>query len=275
MELDSLWDFDDPVLSESRFAEWLADPDLALHQRAEGLTQLARSQGLQGRFEEGHATLDEAESLGSASGRVAVRVLLERGRLLRSGGRPSEALPLFARAAETARGAGESGLEIDALHMVALADDPGKSEGHHRHAIARAEASESPDARKWLGSLYNNLGWSLFETGRVEEALAVFLSAQAERDRQGEAGRLAIARWSVARALRELGRDREAIDIQEQLLEADRTGYVAEELAILYAASGDTRSRDRATTALEILGADPWFVENEPERTRRLRELAR
>ena len=72
--LRPLWDFDDLDASEGRFRAQLAqEPNDA--GRAEVLTQLARIEGLRGRFEQCDALLDEAEALGGAE----ARVLLERG----------------------------------------------------------------------------------------------------------------------------------------------------------------------------------------------------
>jgi len=41
-------------------------------------------------------------------------------------------------------------------------------------ALGIAESSDHERARKWLGSLYNNMGWTLFEEGEYEKALALF-----------------------------------------------------------------------------------------------------
>ena len=81
--LRPLWDFDDLDASEGRFRTQL-EQEATDTGRAEVLTQLARIEGLRGRFEQCDALLDEAEALGGAE----VRVLLERGRRERSSGRP-------------------------------------------------------------------------------------------------------------------------------------------------------------------------------------------
>src|SRR5215475_3833114 len=117
--LDELWDFSDPAESEQRFA---TEEALASHtdsERAELVTQRARALGLQQRFEEGHALLD---SLGdSADAAVSTRIALERGRLLNSAGRPADSVPEFEAAAGTAESGGLLFLQIDALHMLAIA----------------------------------------------------------------------------------------------------------------------------------------------------------
>ena len=69
-QIDALWDYDHPAESEAAFRraleEWDAQADLDL--QLELLTQIARAQGLQRRFDEAHATLDTVEvQLGGAS----------------------------------------------------------------------------------------------------------------------------------------------------------------------------------------------------------------
>jgi hypothetical protein len=61
-QLDDLWDFDDPAASEERFRSLL--PRARAEARGavlgELLSQLARAQGLQRRFDDAEATLREA-----------------------------------------------------------------------------------------------------------------------------------------------------------------------------------------------------------------------
>src|SRR3954463_7234198 len=105
-----LWDFDDPAGSEQRFR--------AAAETAEGadrlvlMTQVARALGLQERYDEGHALLDQ---LAVDDVEVATRASLERGRLLRSAGEPDRARPHFEAAAATARASGLDALHVDAL----------------------------------------------------------------------------------------------------------------------------------------------------------------
>src|SRR5829696_8860798 len=77
----SLWDFDDPAGSEQRLRDAAAGAHGAVE--AAWLTQVARAIGLQERYDEAHALLDELEA---EDDETAVRLALERGRLLRSAG---------------------------------------------------------------------------------------------------------------------------------------------------------------------------------------------
>ena len=106
-----LWDFDDPEGSEQRFraeAE-LADPE----DRLVLTTQVARALGLQEKYDEGHAVLDD---LSPTEDEVAIRIALERGRLFRSAGDPDQARPLFEAAVQSASAGGFDTLQVDALH---------------------------------------------------------------------------------------------------------------------------------------------------------------
>ena len=118
--LDQLWDFADPVGSAQRFrAELAAGPTPTAS--AELVTQLARALGLQGGSSEADELLDGVRARACLPV-AAVRVALERGRLRNSSGRPADAVPLFARALDLARAAGEDFLAVDAAHMLAIAD---------------------------------------------------------------------------------------------------------------------------------------------------------
>lgn len=114
-DISRLWDFDDPAGSEQRFRAALETAEGA--DRLVLLTQVARALGLRERYDEGHAILDD---LAASDAEVATRISLERGRLLRSAGRPDEARPHFEAAAESARDAGLESLHVDAMHLVAL-----------------------------------------------------------------------------------------------------------------------------------------------------------
>ena len=63
-EVDSLWDYADPVASEQRFREVMAEARTAgeVAVLVEVQSQIARALCLQRRFDEAHAMLDEAET---------------------------------------------------------------------------------------------------------------------------------------------------------------------------------------------------------------------
>ena len=241
-----LWDFDDAAGSEQRLraaAEAESGGD-----RLVLLTQVARALGLQDRFEEGHATLDQllAErrlmvQLDEASARdleVGIRIELERGRLFRSAGEPDVARSCFEAAITGARRGAKDALLVDALHMAALVSAPDKQGTILAEALQVSQASTDPAARRWEASLLNNLGMTHADAGEWEPALAVFEQALAARRVTGRPGDVRIARWMVAWALRNLGRTGEALAIQRELkaelLAAGAADpYVDEELELL------------------------------------------
>ena len=274
MDLDQLWDFTQPAVSESRFRAALAetgDPVDAVILR----TQLARSLGLQGRFDEGfveldsaHADLDSARpelsgplpagDAGASAAEAQVRIRLERGRLFRSSDQPDLAVPHFEDALALSQEAGIDHLAADAAHMLAIVGSPEEQLERSAAALSLASASADPRARRWIGPIENNLGWTLHGLDRHDEALAAFVRALASYEAEGDPERIRIARWTVARGLRAVDRLPEALAIQRDLeANGPADGYVHEELAELLAALGQPEEAERqAERARELLGGD-------------------
>lgn len=269
--LDELWDFDDPAASAEKFRVELfrLEPRSTAH--AELRTQVARALTLQHLEQEALAELDAVAAEGPLGPQVRARLELERGRVDNSNGRAAAAIPHFEAAAAVAGEAGDDFLVVDALHMLAIADAE-RSDDWTRQALAATEASTDPRTRRWIGSLRNNFGWTLHDRKDFAGALEQFEGALVANRYTGIAERIQIAEWSVARALRSLGRLDEALAIQRRLAEGPEDGYVSEEMGELLLATG--RSDDAAhyfAAAATLLGADPWF--DEPERLNRLVRL--
>jgi tetratricopeptide (TPR) repeat protein len=270
VDLSELWDFDQPAVSEERFRAALAtaDGEDALVLR----TQLARALALQRRFDESAAELDRV----SPDTRLVRTYLgLERGRLLNSSGHREEAKPHFLAALEEAESAKLDHLAADAAHMMAIVE-PGEAQiPWAQRALAIAEASDDPRARRWIGSVTHNLGWTMHDLGWYEEALAYLERALAFREQQGDPELIRIGRWTVARGLRSLGRYDEALAIQQELASTGpEDGYVSEELGeLLLALDRPDEAAPRFKQAHELLSQDAWLVDAEPDRLRRLDEL--
>lgn len=226
--LDTLWDFADPAGSADRFRREREGAGLIA--AAELATQLARALGLAG---DGDAAAAELDSIAVDDPVVAIRIALERGRLLNSSGRQDEALRFFREALETAAERGEDFLAADAAHMLALAD-PGHSAEWTARGIRVVEGTGDDRTKRWGIALHNNRGWALHDEGRFAEALAEFELADAAAAAHGDEEQKHVAQWAIARCLRSLGRKEEAIEIQERLLLASpRDEHVIEELAAL------------------------------------------
>jgi tetratricopeptide (TPR) repeat protein len=271
------WDFDRPDLSEERFRAIVERPDVDQRVRVEGLTHLARAHGLQGRFQDGHETLDLAEiELDGPQPRLAARIKLERGRLYNSAGQPDQSISLFLDAWAMAIRAKADDEAIDAAHMlgIVVGDDEGLA--WNQRAFKLASASSDPRGRAWRASLANNIGWALFDRNDLTGALDAFRQALRFREEARQPGEILIAKWAVARTLRALDRIEEALAIQEglqaELSRAGRTDpYVEEELGeCLWAANRRDEAKPWLRGALEGFRADEWMVANEPERLARL-----
>lgn len=273
---DELWDYNQPDVTEKRFRELLADmPGDPADARLQLLTQIARAQGVRHHFDAAHATLDQVSpSLDETTPVVRIRYLLERGRVFNSSGQPEMARPLFEGALDVARQSGEDFYAVDAAHMIAIVAPPDEQIAWNERAIAMAEASESPFARRWLGSLYNNLGWTYHDMGKYDEALDLFqrgVDFWTERDNPD---RLHIARWTVARVYRSMGRHDEALEILRDL-KSGEDGYVSEEIGENLMAQGDADSASRYfSRAYQLLSKDEWLQANEPKRLDRLWTLS-
>lgn len=230
--LRALWTFDDPAAALATFTALADDAGLPAGHRAELATQRARALGLLGRFAEADAVLD---AVPAGDDVVGVRRELERGRLRRSAGDPDAATPHFVVAADLAAALGATALEVDALHMLALAD-PDRHEEWAARALARTAADDDPDVRRWAIALHNNLGWHLHDAGRFDAALVHLEAAHAAALEHGTPEEEQVGRWAVARCLRSLGRRDEALAMQRRLLaERPDDPYVHEELAALTA----------------------------------------
>ena len=114
-----------------------------------------------------------------------------------------------------------TGLAVDAAHMLAIVDAPPGEPTWHERALDLADTSPQPAARRWRGSLWNNIGWARFEAGDLDGALAAFETALAARREQAQPKETRIAEWCVARCLRAQGRVTEALAIQERLADED------------------------------------------------------
>ncbi|GJM41145.1 MAG: hypothetical protein DHS20C20_14270 [Ardenticatenaceae bacterium] len=283
-ELHTLWDYNDPAGTAVRFEQLLpavaASANRAFH--VELLSQIARTHSMRRQFPQAHQLLDKANGMLTESMIVPqMRCLLERGRAFNSAGEPERAMPLFEAA--FVLGAAVSPQAdfhtIDAAHMIAIAE-PSVAERLAWHEKALVLAETSPDARAagWLGSLYNNLGWTYHDMGEFGKALDIFEKAAAWREavHPDQPETIRIAKWCVGRTLRSLGRLDEALEIQQSLLAefqgiGKTDGFVLEELGeCLLANDREDEARPFFAQAHAELAQLDWL---EPERIERLRQL--
>jgi tetratricopeptide (TPR) repeat protein len=277
-DFDQLWDYDHPAETEQKFRALLdsAQASGSPSYYAQLLTQLARTQSLQRKFAEAHQILDEVHGLLNGKTVTAhIRYLLERGRAFNSAKQVEQARPLFLQAWEMAGAAGEDFYAVDAAHMLGICESREEQLAWNYKALTAAEKSTDPKARGWLGSLYNNMGWTEHDAGKFSEALELFEKALKFRAEQGQEKQRRIAQWCVARCLRSLDRVTEALALQQEL-EAlgDNDGYVFEELGECLLLLGREReSTSYFAKAYELLSKDSYLVENESSRLPRLKTL--
>ncbi|MCX4163892.1 MULTISPECIES: tetratricopeptide repeat protein [Paraburkholderia] len=253
IDIDQLWNWNSPAQSEERFRSALAGADA--NQAFILQTQIARTYGLRGNSAQARQILEDLKpKLAHVSPEARVRYHLERGRTFASAvsteGGPSREMQREARNeySEAFRLASEQHLDdlaVDALHMMAFVDKaPADQLRLDDRALAIAMNSSDPKAQKWEASLRNNIGGALNDLGRSTEALEQFRIALALRTRAGGAESTRQAWCSVGWTLRLLGRNNEALAIQQQLLtEYDAIGTtnpdVLDELREIYHAMGD------------------------------------
>jgi len=279
MDIDSLWEFSDPALSEERFRDALdkAEGDV----RLELQTQIARTYSLRKQFDKAHTLLDEVEpQLNKSIAKANIRYLLERGRAYNSSGKRDTAKQYFINAWEKAQQPELDTLAVDAAHMVAITHS-GTKDGiaWNKKGLALAETSSNPKAKGLLPALLNNIAWDYSDMGQNEDALEYFKkAARAWEDKtHSNHRRTHIAKWSVAKCLRTLDRHEEALTILFYLEEHmdEPKGYVYEELAENFLVQNDLeRATNYFQKAYEILKQDTWLVKNESERISRLASFA-
>ena len=167
LNVNGLWDYSKPELSEQRFIAALdgasEDEKLLLQ------TQIARTYGLHRNFSKAQEVLSSVEpEIQSASLEVQARYFLELGRTYASTMHPEDsrtpenleaARSNFLYAHEIAARARLDFLAIDALHMMPCVDsEPDRQLEWNEKAVAYMERSDQPDAKGWEGSLRNNIG---------------------------------------------------------------------------------------------------------------------
>lgn len=288
-DFDQLWNYNDPAKTEKVFKELFAESRNSgdREYQAQLLTQIARTHSLRRDFEEAHRILDDVEqminvlatALDIQTPVAQIRYLLERGRTHNSAGDIEAARPLFLEAWERARNARQDYHAVDAGHMLGICEPKDASLMWNNRAMEAAEASDDPRAKGWLGALYNNTGWTYHDAGEYEKALEIFRKGLAWRLERDNPKATQIAKWTVARALRSLGRADEALVMQQSLLEEHEAagtsdGYVFEEIAeCLLSLDRPDEARTYFMCAYQELSKDDWLRENESVRLDRLKRL--
>jgi len=274
-DFDKLWNYEDPAATEAKFRELLPAAEKGKDKAyyIELLTQLARTQSLQRKFTEAHEILDKAMKLITAEHIVPrIRFMLERGRTYNSSKEYEKARELFHAAYTQAEKYCEDNLAIDAVHMLGIVDKGEDSLKWNNLAIEMAERTKDEKARGWLGPLYNNTGWTYHDMGEYDRALSLFERNVSWHTERKSGMQLYIAKWSVARCLRSLGRVEEALEMQMGFRSAEHEkmacedGYNNQEIGECLLALGRVdESKPYFRNAYELLSKDAWVAENDKQ----------
>jgi tetratricopeptide (TPR) repeat protein len=278
---DKLWDYGNPASTGAKFREILPAARQAgnADYLAQLMTQIARTESLQGNFDKSDSILDEVKPILTNDLAVArARYLLERGRIKNSAGTPELAVPIFAEAYDVATKAGATRHAIDALHMLGIAATTPKQQIEwNLKAIAEAEAH--PDQKGWLWALYNNIGESYAKLADFRNARVYFAKlADYQKARQGEADMYTLKDLAKMDSL--MGDPEASRSVMQPILDAllakgSDDGSIRAELAdALYALGRHAEAQLHFAKAYELLSAEDWFTKNEPDNLRRYRELS-
>ena len=284
-DFNTLWNFNDPAATEAAFSA-LVEParqsgDRSYHLQL--LTQLARAQGLQDKFDAAHATLDSVETeLRANPGppdatRVRVRYLLERGRVFNSSGHPEQARPLFIQAWESANAASETKYAADALHMLAIVE-PLPTDKVKWNTTALEYIEKHPSEQRWLNAVYNNLGEAYLLMNDYERALSCFQKLIALSEARGQDPWI-YTKKDIAKCLRLLNRPAEAITLLQPIhatLEKKGTpdGWISGELAESLLAQGKhAEAKPLFKEAYEAFKKNEYLMRHEAAHIQRIEKM--
>ena len=280
-DIDALWDYNQPAVSETRFRDALkaesGDDALELE------TQIARTFSLRREFTQAHAMLDTVQRRMSEKTRPTVRVryLLERGRTFRSANQAVKARPLFLEAWQIGDREKLTLLAIDAAHMMGIVETGDEAQRWNERAMALAMSSNVPRAIRWRGSIANNMGHTERERGNLDAAMKYFQTSLTAFQLTRSASQIRTAKWQIANVMRMQKRYDEALALQlvietEAAEAAEPDGYVFEEIAEIYLVKNEpAKAKPYFAKAVDALSKDTWFADNEGDRLARMKQLAK
>lgn len=275
-----LWDYNNPAETQKKFLE-ISEKYRNLKDKGryiELLTQIARTNSLQKKFDEAHKILDEANILLTDEYNTAtIRYYLERGRTYNSSGEYKKAEECFHNAYKISTENNEDDLAIDAAHMLGIVYKGEESLKWNKRAIEMAEISKDENAKRWLGSLYNNTGWTYFDIGDYENALQLFEKNIVFHKEKNSKQELIIAIYCAAKTIRAIGRVNEALEIMLKLAKQNEEfglsedGYIYKEIGECYFdLNQQFEAKKYFKKAYDILINDIWFDETEKQRLKQI-----
>lgn len=170
----------------------------------QALSQVARCYLIQGKKEDGRIWLQQAEEIADVSQPAGwSRFLGVRGRFEWKDDKLETATDTFIQMYDYCMQYELHDRAVDAAHMVAIT---AKADQQIEWAYKGIAAAEAGDLDKWLGPLWNNLGWTYDELGRYKESLEALIKARFYHWKVSisEQAKL-VADWSVGHAYRTNG----------------------------------------------------------------------
>jgi tetratricopeptide (TPR) repeat protein len=279
-DFDKLWTFNNPAATEAKFKECIESArksgDTSYYLQL--LTQIARAQGLQDKFSEAHATLDDVEKQLRGEFKVArIRYLLERGRVFNSSNHPDRAKPLFNEAWETANAANETRFAADALHMIGIVE-PEPADKVKRNIALLEYIEKHPSERRWLDAVYNNLGEAYLATKDYQHALDSFQKLVALSRELGQEPWI-YTQKDVSKCLRLLGRNEDALKVIQPVFDTlqkkgEADGWISGELGECLLALGKrSEAKKLFKQAYAEFSKDEWLMKHESEHINRIKKL--
>ncbi|HLD99524.1 MAG TPA: hypothetical protein VJB59_04655 [Bdellovibrionota bacterium] len=297
--LEQFWNPTEPNESEGSYRKLLAaaengpTPDRSY--LADLYSRIARAEAAQMKLKDAHASLKKAEHLlhqPGAAPRVSATILwhLETGRLEVLEKTPSQARSHLVIAWELATDSGEDDLAVQIALMMSAIEPQKQQQDWIIRAIGLAEDSPNQHVKRWLGSLYTALGWKQYDLRQFETALKTFEKAFGHLQIHGTRREVFVAKWSIGKVLRIMGRTELALGIQNDLLTelraggaggagiagGSRGGRLFEELAeCLHILKRTAEAQPYFELAYRELSTDTWVVDNQPVLLKRLKDLGK
>ncbi len=284
---NAMWDYQKPDQTEQLFLSVLktvknsAETSYDRNYHVELLTQIARAQGMQGKFELAEQTLNSADSLITENTKTGkIRFLLEKGRLLNSSDKREDAGSIFLQAYNYGTAQKLDFYTLDSIHMLAIVESPEKQLAWNLKAINIAANSDDMRCKSSLGTLYSKVGWRYHDLADYAKAMEYFQDGLEYRQNSNDAKATRIAKWTVGRCYRSLKEYAKAKEIMLALEkeidenELPKDGYVYEELAELYQLEKDSKAKKYFGLAYQIQSQDSWIVKNEAEKLARMKKIA-
>jgi len=285
---DALWNYAHPDSSEVAFKEILPllthtdEFAIDVQYEPELLTQIARAQGMQGKYDEAFHTLQQADSLLSErTPKAKMRYLLEKGRLLNSSGKTELSIPVLEEAYHFGAEKHFDLYQLDAALLLSSITLSQQKTDWVRKAVQLARTSTDPRCQNQLGSIYKSTAWSYFYLKDYYHAQEMFHKALDWHETNSDSTETLVDRWAIGHCLRALFKFDEALHIQLTLeqdlnnLNLPLNGYVYEEIAELYFAKGNIpQARSYFKKAYDLLSHDEDLTKNTPMRLERIKQLS-